>query len=172
MDTTAPPTDKSKHAIVAVLIVVVLLILYTLATWTTEPNEKYMTGFWMADDDEFCETSDINSMLLYIGDPTSSFGSVTRDCYIVVTDDIYAGGFTMKYRKRWAGVSIGKYMVSAEVEFEDNVSDENGEPDLLWPHNVDVTIDMIAGTLLVTHGDMVYARLYKNHEITGAPGDI
>jgi len=165
---------KYNRIIGAVVIVVVLLVIYTLATWMTEPNEQYLTGFWMADDDEFCEESDIGSMLLCIGDGTTSFGTVTRECYIVVTDDIYNGGFTMKYRKKWAGVSVGKYMVSADVEFDDGVDTTAGvdtpasNDSMLWPRNVDITIDMLAGTLVVTHGDMVYARLYKNHEISGA----
>jgi len=157
------PDKKYNNIIIAMSLVLVLFVLYTLATWTTEPNERYITGFWMADDDDFCEDSDIGSMLLYIGEPTSSCGTVTRDCYIVVTDDIYAGGFTMKYRKKWAGLTIGKYNLSAEITFDDPQPDPADE---LWPHNVEMTFDILSGTLTVIHNDMIYAKLYKNHEIS------
>lgn len=156
---------KFNNLYIAAAVVVVLFIIYTLATWTTAPNEQYIGGFWMADDDEFCEDSDIGSMLLYIGDPVLSFGTVSRDCYIVVTDDVYAGGFTMKYRKKYAGVSIGKYNISSEIVFDDEPENNSEDVTTIWPHNVEMTFDILAGTLLVTHNDMIYAKLYKNHEI-------
>lgn len=154
---------------VTVLIVLVLiLIFYVTFTWNVPAYEKYLYGFWVAEGDEFCEEADIQSMLMFVGTPTNSwFGSTTRNCYIIIMDDLANQGFTMKYRSGWSGTGIGKYSVRADVQFDD---------EQLWTDNDDdtcdvlVTADIIAGTLNITgtgkNSKVVYAKLHKQHDTT------
>lgn len=169
----ADPANVQKMYVIAAVIVLIFVIYY-IATWNTNANENYIYGYWSADDDEFCDESDMSSMMLFIGEAESSFGRVTRQCHIIITDDIYNGGFTMNYKRGWAGPTIGKYNINVGLEFEDAVTDvDNGgsgsdstSTESLWPDNVMFSFNMTNGTLLVHSGEMVYARLHKNHEIS------
>jgi hypothetical protein len=137
---------------------VLIIILYIFFTWNVKANEDYLYGYWMADDDEFCDISDITSMSLFIGEPTVSWsGAVERNCYLVITDDICNQGLTIKYRSGWAGPTLSKYNINAKVEFE---------IDDIWPDNINISIDIRNGTMVIRSGDMVYARLTKQHDIT------
>jgi hypothetical protein len=140
-----------------VLIVVILVVLYKLATWNVSSQEEYMYGFWTAEGDDFCEESEIDAMMVMIGTAEPTWWSVQRTCHIIIMNDISNQGFTLKYHTGWAGIGVSKYRVHCEVEFED---------EQIWPENVVLEIDMQRGTLCVWNGDVMYARLNKQHEIT------
>ena len=133
----------------------VVFVLYILATWHTRTNEDYLYGFWVADGDAFCEESDIESMLVFIGEPTG-WWKATRMCYIIIMDDLCNQGFTMKYRRGWAP-TVGKYSISADVVFDDIP---------IWEDNVTFTHDIRDGTLTICSGDTIYAKLTKEHDTT------
>ena len=146
----------------AYLVVVAIIVCYLLATWNTNVNEKYLYGFWVADDD-FCEESDIDSMLVFIGEPDrSSLGglrSITRTCYIIITKDVANQGFTMTYRPGFSGPSVGRYVINAGVSFD-------GEK--IWPKDVSIAIDMTTGAMTIYNNKMVYARLTKQHDVSNS----
>lgn len=153
-----------------ILIVLVLIIIFYVAfTWNVPTYEKYLYGFWVAEGDTFCEEAEIESMLVFVGTGTNSWsGSISRNCYIIIMDNLANQGFTMTYRSGWSGTGIGKYSVRAEVKFDE---------EQLWTGDDDsttcdviVTIDVIAGTLKIRgtgkNSKVVYAKLHKQHDTT------
>ena len=155
-----------------ILIVLVLIIIFYIAfTWNVPTYEKYLYGFWVAEGDEFCEEADIQSMLVFVGTSANSWlGSTTRNCYIIIMDDLANQGFTMKYRSGWSGTGIGKYSVRAEVKFDEDQLWTEGEDSDDATCNVVMTIDVIAGTLKIRgtgkNSKIVYAKLHKQHDTT------
>jgi hypothetical protein len=143
----------------AVMIVIIVIVLYNLATWNCNSYEDYLYGFWVAEGDEFCETAEIDSMLVFIGEPDRGWVSQTRTCYIIIMNDLCNQGFKLTYRCGWTGIGVGKYCVRADVEFD--------EEDI-WPETVSVTVDMRDGTMKIHSGDTVYARLHKQHDTTNS----
>lgn len=139
----------------AALILVAVILIYTASTWNVNTYEDYLYGFWVADGDEFCEESDIDSMLLFIGDRECGWFSNTRTCYIIIMNDLCNQGFTLTYKTGWAGIGVGVYRTRAHVEFDE---------DAIWPEDVLVDVDMRAGTLRVHADGTEYARLHKQHE--------
>jgi hypothetical protein len=141
--------------LVAVVIVLFLVITYFIYKNSAQ-NEDYLYGFWLADGDDFCARSGINSMLLFIGRPDSGWLSVTRPCYIIIMNNLCNQGLTLTYSPRyWPG----SYGLDVRAEFDD---------ESIWPENVRVTTDIHTGTLVVTSGDTIYAELTKQHDTTNA----
>lgn len=139
--------------------VVVLIIFYIITTWNTGVNEDYLYGSWLADDDEFCDESDIASMQLFIGESSGGWLSKERSCYIVIMNDICNQGLTLTYRPGWSGPSVGKYRIDARVEFD---SDD------IWPEDVTIDVNMTNGTMCIHNDETVYARLLKQHDVTNS----
>lgn len=143
-----------RAVIIAVCVVIVLII----ASWVnTYAYEDYLYGFWLADGDEFCELSDIESMLVFIGPPTG-YWYKERSCYIIIMNDLCNQGFTLTYRPAWARLGLGKYSVCADVVFDD---------EKIWDDNVKIIVDVTDGTLkILSHDDTLYAALHKQHDTT------
>jgi hypothetical protein len=139
------------------LVVLVIIVLYKIATWNVSAQEEYLYGFWVAEDDDFCEESEISSMMVMIGAPESGWFSNQRTCYIVVADDICSQGFNISYTTGWASIGVGTYRINCEVQFDD----EN-----IWPDEVTIEVNMQRGTMRIYAGETVYAMLNKQHEIT------
>lgn len=143
--------------IYAVIIIILIIVLYNLATWNTSSYEDYLYGFWVAEGDEFCEESEIESMLVFIGEPDCSFRSRSRTCYIIIMNNLCNQGFTLNYRPGWASIGVGQYRIYADVEFDE---------DDIWPEQVCVDVDMRDGSMKVHADGTVYARLSKQHDTT------
>lgn len=142
----------------AVIIVIVLIILYNIINWNTRSYEDYLYGCWIAEGDDFCMDAEIDSMMIFIGEPErKGFLSTVRNCYLIIMTDMANDSFTLQYKPQWGGVGVGKYSVRANVCFDE---------DQLWDEEVTLTIDIRKGTLKIRNGDMVYARLNKQHDIT------
>ncbi len=143
-----------------VAVVVVLIMLLIWVSWCASTvNEDYMYGFWVAEGDDFCESSDIKSMMMFIGAPCVQYcpPCVTRACYIVIMDNLSSQGFTMSYYPGWSGLGNDVYTVRASVDFDEEA---------IWPERVMMSVDMSDGVLTVRSGDTLYARLNKQHYIT------
>lgn len=152
----------SSNYVTAIICVCVLVVLYVLAIYNQSAYEQYLTGFWSAENDEFCDDSGIESMLLYVGSPTG-WTSATRRCYLIITDDICNQLVTMSYRRGWSGIGISKYNIAATLDFQDDDSDKS---DPVMPPRVSVCVNMLDGTLEIRDNEKVYARLHKQHDIT------
>jgi hypothetical protein len=150
-----------------IIIFIILIIFYNIFNWNTRAYEDYMYGCWVAEDDAFCEDAEIDSMMIFIGEPESKgiFGSTVRNCYLIIMTDMANDGFTLQYSPQWGGVGVGKYSVHAKVCFDE---------DQLWDENVLLTINVIKGTMKIRgkDSDMVYARLNKQHDITNIAQDL
>lgn len=143
-----------------IIIVVILIIFYNIFNWNTQSYEDYLYGCWVAEDDAFCEEADIDSMMIFIGEPERKWtGSVVRNCYIIIMTDMANDGFTLSYTPQWGGVGVGKYSVKAKVQFDE---------DQLWDENVTISMNVLKGTMKIISddGSTVYARLNKQHDIT------
>lgn len=146
-------------AIYYVLLIIVIVIIYTLLTWHTCTYEDYLYGFWTAHGDKFCESSSIDSMLLFIGEADKSWNTTTRTCYLIITDDLCNQGLTLTYKPGWASVGLPKYRLTARPAFDS--SD-------LWTDTVFIDVDMRDGTMLIHNDNIVYAKLTKQHDTTNA----
>ena len=137
--------------LIALAIVCVIVLLWI----TSIPTDDVLYGFWTAEDDEFCEKTEIDSMLLWIGPAKSGLINTTRQCYIIIMSDVCNQGFTITYRPS-SGL---QYKVTAACEFEE-------EPLPEWDR-VHMHADVIAGTLTITSSDgTILARLNKQHDTT------
>jgi len=141
---------------------VVLVILYIGCTWNTRAYEDYLYGFWTAADDEFCDNSEIDHMMLFFGKSEGCF-TKSRTGYLVIMPDMFNGAFTIEYKTGWSGMSVvdGSYTITAAATFED---------EQLWPETITITIDILHGTMMIRgcngDDDQVYAMLQKQHDIT------
>ena len=143
---------------IAACIFIIIVILYFTATWNVNTYEDYLYGFWIAEDDEFCEDSEIDSMLLFIGKPEDNWFSRERTCYLVIMNNICAQGFKMKHRTGWGGIGISDYKINAEIAFDD---------EQIWDDNVKITVDMRTGTMKIVGADgTLYAKLNKQHDVS------
>lgn len=142
----------------AVIIIVILIILYFAISSRNKPYEDYLYGFWLAED-SFCENSDIDSMMLFVGEAEKStlFSACERNCYLIIMNDMCNQGMTLTYKSGWAPLSIGKYILSANVKFDD---------EQIWTEQVKICIDVISGTMKIYTNDIIYAKLLKQHDIT------
>lgn len=142
----------------AIIIFVVILVLYSFATWNTSAYEDYMYGFWVAEGDDFCEKSEIDSMLLFIGEPDAGLFTTSRTCYLIIMNNLCNQGLTLTYKTGWTGIGVGKYRVHADVEFDD---------EQIWDGPVTCEVDMKRGILKIKNRDgTVYAILTKQHDTT------
>lgn len=141
----------------AAIIIFCIIIVYYIATYNNSTYEDYMHGFYCADDDAFCDRSDIDSMMIFIGKAEHGWLSTERTCYMLIMDDICNQSFTMKYRGGWGGIGVGTYTITADMEYDE---------DCIWGDKCRFEFDIIHGQLTIYDGDLVCAKLYKNAEIT------
>lgn len=146
------------------IVIVVIFVLYHLATINRSRYEQYLFGYWVGDD-VFCDDAGITSLSMFIGEPSRGWTSTQREAYILIqmkNGDIITEGMTITYGEGWAGPCLGTYSVRATVEFDEVP---------LWDDlscNVTISVNPINGTLRIYDGDKLYAKLYKEHNISGA----
>lgn len=141
------------------LILFIVIITYYAASWNVSYNEYYLYGFWVADNDEFCTDSEIESMLLYVGESDRKGGKTTRLCYIIIMNNICQQGLTLSYTPSWSNFITGlnSYTINAKVEFD--------EEDI-WPEFVNIDINLLNGSMKIHHDGTIYAKLVKQNETT------
>ncbi len=148
-----------NNLLVGIIIIVVILVITIVTMMNVSTYEKYLYGAWIAADDEFCETAEIDSMLLFIGEPTLNWRSRVRIAYLVICPNECKQGLTITYRRGWGGPWLHNYKIVADVKFED---------DQLWDERCELVIDMVKGTMIITgiKSKTIYAKLCKQHDIT------
>jgi hypothetical protein len=139
---------------------IIVVLIYFLFTSGTTAHEDYLHGFWLADDDEFCEIVGINSMLLFVGETDSSWThwmSHQRECHLVIMDNECNQGLTLNYTAGWKISGCGDYTITANVCFEE---------EQIWPDYVTISINMADGIMrIIGTDDVCYAKLYKQHNL-------
>lgn len=144
--------------LIAICVIITFIIIYNLFVWNTSAYEDYLYGFWVAEGDEFCEQSEIDSMLLFIGEPENGYFSKSRTCYLIIMTDMCNQGLTITYRSGWAGIGVGRYRINATAKFDE---------EQIWDDDITITVDMRDGTLKIKNNDgTVYAVLNKQHDTT------
>lgn len=147
-----------------IIVLVVIILFYTILNWNTSAYEDYIYGCWVAEDDDFCEDADIDSMMVFIGKPErAGIRSVRRNCYIIIMTDMANEGFTIEYVPAWGGIGFGNYSIRAKTCFED---------DGLWDEEVTIVVDPRKGLMTVRNGDKVFARLCKQNDITNTANEL
>lgn len=138
-------------------IICAVIIVICVLRWNQCAQEDYLYGFWTADGDQFCDESEIDSMLLFIGEPDGNIiTGVERACYIIIMNGICSQEFTMKYRPSYAGPGISAYSFDFEYVGDDGI----------WPCDLTCTVDMREGTMRIHGEGKTYALLNKQHDIT------
>lgn len=135
--------------------IIIFLILYFYLV----NADEHIGGYWVADDTDFTEKADINSMMLYIGDQSQSWYSpkIQRECYIVISPNVANHGFSMSYSRSWNSHK-NHYEISPVLEFD--------EEDEVLPSLAKWKFDILKGELTITKDDKVYAKLHKQNELS------
>jgi hypothetical protein len=142
--------------------IIIITIILIWAIQNTINNEKYLYGFWIAADDEFCNRSDIESMMVFIGEPNNNsiyLFNRTRPCYIIITDDLSNQSFSITYRPSILTPPWGPYKICVTAQFDD---------EMIWPERVNIDVNVIEGSMKIYDSDTIYAKLVKYHDITNA----
>lgn len=140
-----------------VCVVMVLLLIFMGWNCCRGDYEKYLEGMWRGDD-EFCAESGVSSMLLYIGAPTSKWGKVTRDGYLVINNDICNQAIKLSYRRPHLGFDkLGIYKPCVHMTYDETA---------VMPADVTMHVDMVNGCLKIYEGKQMYGVFYKDHELT------
>jgi hypothetical protein len=147
--------------ILAAIIIVIIVIFWNIATVNTSNYEDYLYGLWVGDDN-FCEEADIQSILVFIGEPESCLSGMERNGYVIIQyddNDVYNQGFTMNYSRDWAGPGVPKYTICADIDFdEEQMWTEDGR--------VKITTDMKTGVMRIHYDGQLYAKLYKDNTVS------
>jgi len=150
---------KTKFGI-AIIIIAVCMIIWFVSSWNVhgEEYENFMYGYWVADDN-FCEESEIDSMLLFIGRPSKKSSAITRPAHMIITDDIMNQKLTISHPKIKSGLSrkLKSFSVDCEIEFEEECQ---------IPNKVTMDFDICKGSLRMHKDGNLYAVMHKDHEIT------
>lgn len=154
-------TNSVPHmpAALAIGFMVVIILIYFLLD-DSRRYEDYIGGLWYASaSSKFSKTSDIDSMMLYIG----PYKNGERHCYIVITDDIANEKLSLKYSPTWKNIfGSSEYSITSKVLFE-------SDDDPLWDEkNITIKINIAKGTLIIegTKDKIILADLVKSHEVT------
>lgn len=142
--------------IIAIVILVIFLASLTVANVCK--YEDYLYGFWVAEDDDFTDDSEISSMMFFIGRSMGWFRK-ERQCYLVIMNDICSQGVTIKYLRGWASPIHGKYRIYCTVKCDVTP---------IWPTDITIDIDTLNGTMKIHNKGTLLAMLHKNHEITNS----
>jgi hypothetical protein len=137
--------------------VIVAIIVIILTCINTSYQDDYLCGMWVADDD-FCESSGVSSLMLYMGAGHRDCLRYRRECYLVIMDDLCNQGFTLNYTRGWAGPMCREYKIYGQAAFDD---------EQIWTEDIVITSDMSAGKLIIKSAidDTIYARLYKLNDV-------
>lgn len=133
-------------------IVIIILLMWSWTCWRS--HSDYLYGFWTDDGGDFSETSDTDTILLFIGHP-DNYGC--RIGYLVITPDICNQGIEMQLSGSWWGFS-DVYTWRARISADDVP---------IWPEYINMIVSKADGTLRVVDDEgTLYASLIKQNDIT------
>lgn len=144
---------------IGIIIVCVCIIVWLISYWNLYGSdyENFMYGYWVADG-SFCDQSEIDSMMMFIGSPSTG-SIVTRPAHMIITDDIMNQKIEIKYKKINSGLSRkpGKFSIDCELEFEEECQ---------IPNSVTMEFDVKKGSLKIYKDGNMYAKMHKDYEIS------
>jgi hypothetical protein len=122
-----------------------IIVIYYYAN-TSHIYEYALTGFWVGSD-KFCEDSNVDAVLLYIGE----YSSGQRHIHLIIPD-VVNEGFVFKYGRPW--------MRSGSVYELDVTSDCS-----IWDKKLSVKLDLSRGSLCIFDEDNLLAELYRSDKL-------
>lgn len=143
--------QKFLKPIVCILVIIIIILIHR----NTSRAESFLTGVWLAENDEFCKSAEIQSMMLYVGEPVGWF-QYERECYIIIMDGFANQDVTITYfAPSCVCGNIVRFTGTAEF----------GE-DQIWKSPLKMEMDMSDGTLVIHDAeDTLVASLYKRHDM-------
>lgn len=134
--------------LIAVIIVLVLIIIVQKYKSTKNYNDFY-EGLWIASD-EFCELSQIDGMMIYIGELNYN----KRKAYLIMHSN--------------GQIILNKKIIISHSRFNDNIYlsfDQNDDEDeeFIMPLKQKVTINVKKGFMTWENNDVTYAEFIKHY---------
>lgn len=172
-------------ATIVVLIIIVLWFSYNNYNVHIDKYEKYMYGYWVADQ-KFCEDSGISSMMLFIGDVCSAdekqakfaimnestadfkaadsksernIKKTSRAAYLVINNDITNQSLLLNYNRASSGFgsNLSDYKLLMSVDYEEECT---------IPGKVNFEFNIEKNRLRIYWKNKMYGVFYKDSEIT------
>lgn len=161
---------KLNAIFISVIIILLLILIVPYCFSESEPVDvrDYLTGFWLADGDEFCRRAEIDSMLLYISAPEKRpsrlkpalFRKSEHDGWLIINPNISNQKLELEIG-RLTFLGDQKFEAPLKTDFEDKIAGDDG----IWPEHTTLKIDMSRGVIYIYKDDDIYARLYKSNEL-------
>lgn len=148
--------------LIALCLLIILVLFYIGWNCSVGGYEEYMEGMWKGDS-AFTEESGVSSMLLYIGE-SSGGRRVTRECYLVINDDITSQPLKITYKKSSTGFCVvGQYTVNAAIEFEEEE---------VFPTEVTMEFSLTDGSLRIYSDGVLYGLFYRDNELSAMADSV
>jgi hypothetical protein len=158
-------------AIISLIIILVILIVYYIyQKQLFAYNEQFIEGMWYADEG-FCDDCDVEQYKLAIGsivDEESSFNTIVRNAYLLITPDIENTVIKLSYRPPWI-CSSGSYKIYADVSSTDTLPEKIILEVNTITGNMKIYDETVDESQIESDGKVkknLYANLYKNNEVT------
>lgn len=141
---------------IGILVVIVIVLIYWYFTLRAESFDDYLYGFWLADQDEFCESTGIKSMFIFVGDKGAQGD---RPGHIIISDDMSNQSFVLRATPGWCTLTSRKNTMRANIAFDD---------EQIWPADVMIDVNMSTGEMKIHSDGVLYAQVLKQHDVTNA----
>ncbi len=145
--------------IVLIIIIVLLTSIKNITTWTF----SMLPGFYQADKD-FCESADLKSMYLFIGQPTSQF-SYDYPCYLVIHalhGVVVNQTTTINISEKWSKLS--NYIPTVGSKYYNVTLSDMDEATI--PSSLEMRFDPTTSAIRLIDGERLCGRLYKENNAT------
>ena len=144
--------------IFAIIIVIILIILwYINMREIVTIYDEIMEGLWIANE-EFCASSDIDGMLVFIG-PRIGYFSETRKVYIIM----FAGNKIAVNEKIEIEISNPFILPILANKIQRQILIVSKNVEKIMPKSMTLTLNIGSGSMTWETEDTVYAELYKDN---------
>lgn len=130
-----------------IVLFIVLLILLLYYVRSTHQLLTGLTGIWMTED-----MPDIDTIILYVSKPNGL--SSKMECYLIIEPEVCSQLCTIQIGYRLP--RLDNHSFSATITMKKQVI----------PANVDISVDLLNGKLIVKHKDTIFLRLYKDNNLS------
>jgi hypothetical protein len=156
------------------IIIILLILLVTLVTTNhckqTAHVDEYLQGLWIADED-FCNDSEIDGMLIYIGPETEGYRRAYLIMYqnnAIIAEKKIHMHLSSYIPKAWFASDIyyNIHIKDADVsELDDDNAQSVSEIKLssIMPNQMNLTLNLANGCMTWESDETVYAKLYKDN---------
>jgi hypothetical protein len=157
-----------RYAAIVVMLIVVVVV-WLADSCVRSVKNSLLSGVWVAPA-EFCAASEIDGMILYVGDECGSISSKRKACLVM-----HAGDVTLAYKLLEIDFGVFDWFGGLALPFRDSVvyrvsvtditDDDSQEITLedIMPSDMCVEYNPVAGSMEWRAGDKVYAKLYKDN---------